>query len=184
MSKIQNSKVKPQNAPRTMAIILGIDPGTKVMGWGVVRDGAGADNTEVVGYGVFKVNPKLTLSERLKTIFAGLEKVIKSYHPDEMAVEEPFIAENPRTALMVGRAQGIALLAAGRHNIPAFQYTPSLIRQRVTSFGGSDKTQVQEAIKMQLNLAVIPEPPDASDALAVALCHLQESNMRRRLSSS
>lgn len=167
-----------------MTTVLGIDPGTKLMGWGVIRDKAGTDSTEVVAYGVFKANQKLALSERLKIIFIDLEKVIKTYQPDEMAVEEPFIAENPRTALMAGRAQGVALLAAGRYNIPAFQYTPSLIRQRVTSFGGSDKVQVQEAIRMQLNLASRPEPPDASDALAVALCHLQESYLRRRLSSS
>lgn len=166
-----------------MTTILGIDPGTKVMGWGVIRDKSGADNAELVAYGVFKASEKLTLSARLKIIFADLEKVIKSYRPDEMAIEEPFIAENPRTALMVGRAQGIVLLAAGRSNIPAFQYTPALIRQRVTSFGGSDKVQVQEAIKLQLNLAERPEPADASDALAVALCHLQESHLRQITSS-
>lgn len=167
-----------------MTTILGIDPGTKVMGWGIIRDRDGANITELVAYGVFKANQKLTLSERLEIIFTGLEKVIKSYQPDEMAVEEPFIAENPRIALMVGRAQGIALLAAGRYNIPAFQYTPALIRQRVTSFGGSDKVQVQEAIKLQLNLAERPEPPDASDALAVAICHLQESHLIRLTSST
>lgn len=166
-----------------MTTILGIDPGTKLMGWGVIRDKIGADSVEVVAYGVFKANQRLTLSARLKIIFTGLEKVIKSYRPDEMAVEEPFIAENPRIALMAGRAQGIALLAAGRHNIPAFQYSPSLIRQRVTSFGGSDKVQVQEAIRLQLNLAERPEPADASDALAVALCHLQESHLRQITSS-
>lgn len=167
-----------------MTVILGIDPGTKLMGWGIIREKTDTDTAEVVAYGVFKANQKLTLSERLKIIFADLEKVIRNYKPDEMAVEEPFIAENPRTALMAGRAQGIALLAAGRHNIPAFQYSPALIRQRVTSFGGSDKVQVQEAIKLQLNLPEKPEPADASDALAVALCHLQESYLRKRLSTS
>jgi len=167
-----------------MTTILGIDPGTKFMGWGVIREKIGADSAEVIAYGVFKANPKLTLSARLKIIFADLEKVIKSYRPDEMAIEEPFIAENPRIALMAGRAQGIALLAAGRSDIPAFQYTPALIRQRVTNFGGSDKVQVQEAIKMQLNLAERPEPADASDALAVALCHLQESHLRKLVSSA
>ena len=85
-----------------MTTILGIDPGTKFMGWGVIRDKIGADNAELVAYGVFKADPKLTLSARLKIIFAGLEKVIKSYRPDEMAIEEPFIAENPRIALMAG----------------------------------------------------------------------------------
>lgn len=167
-----------------MTTVLGIDPGTKIMGWGIVRDESGRNGIQVVGYGVFKASQKLSLSARLHIIFTELEKVIKNYRPDEMAVEEPFIAENPRTALMVGRAQGIALLAAGKYKIPAFQYTPALIRQRVTSFGGSDKAMVQEAIKMQLNMSEIPEPADASDALAVALCHLQESQIRRLISST
>jgi crossover junction endodeoxyribonuclease RuvC len=112
-------------------------------------------------------------------MYERLLKIVKSKRPDVVAVEQPFVAKNARSALAIGRSQAIAILAAAVQRVPVFEYTPAQIKQRVSNFGGSSKEQVQEMVKLQLNMRELAEPADASDALAVALCHLSETRFSR-----
>ena len=156
-------------------IILGIDPGTQVMGWGVVEtDGS---DVSMVGYGAIKVPDKLQPAEKLNLLYKELQKIINKYKPDNVAVEQPFVAKNVHSAFVVGRAQAMALLAAANKNIPAFEYTPAQVKQQVANYGASSKEQIQEMVKLLLNLEEIPQPNDAADALAIALCHAQEARV-------
>ncbi len=150
--------------------VLGIDPGTVVMGYGVVEE-RGRD-VVAVDYGALKAASRLPLAERLYSLFCDLESVILRCQPDELAVEEPFVAENVRSALAIGRAQAVAMLAASRHKLPVTGYAPAKVKQLIADYGCSDKQQMQHMISLQLNLPVPPEPADAADALAMALCHL------------
>ncbi len=160
--------------------ILGIDPGTQVMGWGVVESDGG--NVCLVGFGAIKVPDKLQPAEKLNILYRELLKVIRQYAPDTIAVEQPFVAKNVHSAFMVGRAQAIALLAAAGKKIPAFEYTPAQVKQHVANYGASSKEQVQEMVRLQLGMSQPPEPNDAADALAVALCHAQEMHVNDLLS--
>jgi crossover junction endodeoxyribonuclease RuvC len=155
--------------------ILGIDPGTAVMGWGVVEtDG---DNVSAVDYGAIKVPDKLPPAEKLNLLYNELLKIIRKYTPDNIAVEQPFVAKNVHSAFVVGRAQAVALLAAAGKKIPSFEYTPAQVKQRVANYGASSKEQIQEMVKLLLGLKEIPQPNDAADALAIALCHAQEVHL-------
>jgi crossover junction endodeoxyribonuclease RuvC len=155
--------------------ILGIDPGTQVMGWGVVAtDG---DNASAVGYGAIKVPDKLPAADKLNLLYTELLKIIRKYKPDNVAVEQPFVARNIHAAFVVGRAQAVALLAAAGNKIPSFEYTPAQVKQRVTNYGASGKEQIQQMVKLMLGMQEIPQPNDAADALAIALCHAQQSHL-------
>jgi crossover junction endodeoxyribonuclease RuvC len=159
--------------------ILGIDPGTVVMGWGVIE---GEDNDlALVDFGAITVPEKSPMGERLNRLYSELLKVIQRHKPDAVAVEQPFVAKNVRTALAIGRAQAIALLAAANQEIPAFEYTPAQVKQRVANYGASSKEQIQEMVRLQLNLVEVPQPNDAADALAVAICHAQEIHINSLL---
>jgi crossover junction endodeoxyribonuclease RuvC len=159
--------------------ILGIDPGTIVMGYGVVE----SDNDELspVDFGAIKVSDKTQIGERLNRLYHELLKVIQRHKPDAVAVEQPFVAKNVRTALAIGRAQAIAILAAAEKGVPSFEYTPAQVKQRVANYGASSKEQVQEMVRILLGLAETPQPNDASDALAVAICHAQEIHQNELL---
>lgn len=152
--------------------VLGIDPGTVVVGWGVVDSTDGTE--QMVDCGVLTASPKLPPAERLSMLYKGLEKLVSRCKPDAVAVETPFVGQNVSSALAVGRAQAVALLAAANRGIPTFEYSPAQVKQRVASYGASSKEQIQQMVRMQLRLAEIPKPADAADALAVALCHLSE----------
>ena len=107
--------------------------------------------------------------------------LIAEYHPDEVAIEEPFVGQNIRSALAIGRAQAIAILAAANQDLPVYYYSPAQIKQQVSSYGVSDKEQMQEMVKIQLELPQRPESSDAADALAVAICHIQQSRFNQWL---
>ena len=159
--------------------ILGIDPGTKVMGYGVIE---GADDEiALVDYGALTGPENLGIAERLSHLYNDLLEVIQRHEPDAVAVEQPFVSKNVRTAMAIGRAQAIALLAAAGHGIPTFEYTPTQVKQRVANYGASSKEQIQEMVRLQLGLAEVPEPNDAADALAVAICHVQEMHINNLL---
>jgi crossover junction endodeoxyribonuclease RuvC len=155
--------------------ILGIDPGTVVMGWGVV-EGEGTE-LALVDFGAITVNEKSPMGERLNCLYIELLKIVRHHHPDCVAVEQPFVAKNVRTALAIGRAQAIALLAAANQGIPSYEYTPAQVKQRVANYGAGSKEQIQEMVRLQLGLREIPQPNDAADALAVAICHAQEVHL-------
>jgi crossover junction endodeoxyribonuclease RuvC len=160
--------------------ILGIDPGTQVMGWGVIE--SDGDNTSLVDYGAIKVPDKLQTAPKLHHIFREIQKIIRKFAPDSIAVETPFVGKNVHSAFVVGRAQAMALLAAAAKDIPAFEYSPAKIKQSVANYGASSKEQIQQMVRLLLGLREIPEPSDAADALAVALCHVQESRVNDLLS--
>ena len=160
--------------------ILGIDPGTQVMGWGVVEtDGS---DVSLAGYGSIKVPDKLQAAEKLDLLFKEIQKIIRKYTPDNIAVEQPFVAKNVHAAFVVGRAQAVVLLAAAGKNIPAYEYTPAQVKQQVANYGASSKEQIQEMVKLLLNMEEIPQPNDAADALAIALCHAQEIRVNELIS--
>jgi len=155
--------------------ILGIDPGTVVMGYGVIEVGDG--EPVFIECGVIKPPARSSIGERLSFLYKNLMEIISTYSPDVIAIEEPFVAKNARTALAIGRAQAVAILSAANCNIPSFEYTPARIKQRVATYGASSKEQVQEMVRLQLGLDNVPEPNDAADALAVALCHMGEAHV-------
>lgn len=160
-------------------IILGVDPGTVSMGYGVVN--VKDDDVALIAFGHLTAPPRLPLAQRLFTLHQKLEEIIQRYSPAEVAIEEPFVADNARTALAVGRAQAIAMLAASRHALPIFSYTPTQVKRAVTSYGASSKEQVQEMVRLHLNLDHPPQPNDAADALAVALCHQRQTHLAHLL---
>jgi crossover junction endodeoxyribonuclease RuvC len=117
-------------------------------------------------------------------LYKKLCEVVARYRPDEVAIEEPFVAGNARSALAIGRAQAIAILAAANENLPISRYMPTQVKRQVTTYGGSDKEQVQEMVRLQLGLDQTPQPSDAADALAVAICHLHQKHVERLLAGS
>ena len=156
--------------------ILGIDPGTMVVGYGIID--SQADKMSLVTYNALTCSKRSPISERLSFLFEGLSGVILEYKPDVVAVEQPFVSKNVRTALAIGKAQAVAMLAAGRQGIPVFEYTPAQVKRVVANYGASSKEQIQEMVKLQLGLDEVPQPDDAADALAVAICHLRESHLK------
>lgn len=159
-------------------VVLGIDPGLRATGWGVLAlasIGAGLrerEETTVLGYGVVATETGVPLPERLRQLFVGLREVIGRWQPAEVAVEEAFVAANRRVAITMGEARGIALLAAAEAGLPVFDYSATAVKQAVSGYGRGSKEQVQEMLRLQLGLEAAPQPADAADALATALCHL------------
>ena len=152
--------------------VMGIDPGTVVVGYGVVDSSDGQEKMVVCG--VLTAPAKLKPAERLSILYKALEKLVGRLKPDVVAVETPFVSQNVSSALAIGRAEAVALLVATNKGIPTYEYSPRQIKQTVASYGASSKEQIQQMVKIQLGLEEIPKPSDAADALAVALCHLSE----------
>ena len=157
--------------------VLGIDPGTLNLGYGVV-DEEEAGMT-LVDCGVLSSPSRTPMEQRLSLLYRKINEIVARYQPDEVAIEEPFVAGNVRSALAIGRAQAIAILAAANRSIPVSRYLPAEVKQQVTNYGNSDKEQVQEMVRVQLGLEQPPRPSDAADALAVAICHLQQKHFAR-----
>lgn len=150
-------------------IILGIDPGTAITGYGVV-DYVG-NHYRIITYGVINSDKTEEPACRLNKIYEGIQGLIDAHKPDSMAIEELFFNKNVKTALQVGQARGVALLAAQRKGVPLSEYTPLQVKQAVVGYGRAEKRQVQFMVKAILNLQEIPRPDDAADALAIAICH-------------
>ncbi|MFC2067968.1 crossover junction endodeoxyribonuclease RuvC [Chloroflexota bacterium] len=155
--------------------VLGIDPGTVTMGYGVIE--TRNDEVALVDYGALKVPVRSPIGECLSYLYQGILKVIDRCQPDDVAVERPFVARNVKSALAIGRAQAVAILAAATKGVLTYEYTPAQVKQRVSNFGASSKEQIQEMVRLQLGLSEVPEPSDAADALAVAICHLFEVHL-------
>ncbi len=155
--------------------VLGIDPGTRVVGYGVID--SDADGVSMVECGALKSRADRPMGERLAALYEQISEVVTRHQPDAVAVESPFVGRNVKTALAIGKAQAIAMLAGAIRGIPTFEYTPAQIKQRVADYGTSSKEQVQRMVALQLGLTEPPEPLDASDALATALCHLAEMHV-------
>ncbi len=149
--------------------ILGIDPGLATLGWGVIRKEG--YKLQLVQYGTLGTPPGGTLPHRLRSIFIGVQQLMRTYQPDEIAFEELFFSKNVTTGMMVSAARGAALVAVAEVNDRVYEYTPMQIKQAVVGYGKAEKRQVQQMVKMLLSLGEIPKPDDAADALAVAITH-------------
>jgi len=157
--------------------VLGIDPGLTATGFGVIE--CEGDCHRSLAYGCLRPSPRRPLSERLLLLLNDLSEVITRFRPDEVAIEQPFMANNVRSALALGQARAAALLAAARAGLRVYEYPPATVKQSVAGYGRGDKAQVKEMVRLQLGLLEPPEPDDASDALAVALCHVYQSRAAR-----
>lgn len=151
-----------------MSVFLGIDPGTALTGWGVV-EGDGV-NVRLVAYGVIRTPAKQPLPERLLTIYREMQDLLATYRPDRAAVEQVFFRKNVSTALSVGHARGVVLLTLAQAGIPIAEFKPTEVKQAITGYGGADKRQMQEMVRLLLGMEEIPRPDDAADALAIAIC--------------
>ncbi len=150
-------------------LALGIDPGTAITGYGFVREEA--SGLALVTYGVIRTPAGEPLYRRLLQIHEGLCALLATYRPDCVAVEELFFSTNARTAIAVGQARGVCLLAAAQAGLEVFEYTPLEVKQAIAGYGKASKEQVQQMVRMLLELDDIPRPDDAADAVAVAICH-------------
>lgn len=149
-------------------LVLGIDPGTAIVGYGLVKEHN--DGTlQAIEYGVIRTPAKTPMPERLNTIFDTLTDIVVEFNPDRAAVEELFFSRNVTTAITVSQARGVILLALQKAGLAINEYKPNLIKQSITGYGGAEKKQMQEMVRMLLNLEKIPKPDDAADALAISI---------------
>ncbi len=161
-----------------MAIILGIDPGSRITGYGVIRQVGG--KFEYLGSGCIRLQGD-ELAPRLQQIFNGVSEIINQFQPTGFAIEQVFMAKNPDSALKLGQARGVAIVAATNNNLPVAEYSARQIKQAVVGKGSADKTQVQHMVTHLLKLSATPQA-DAADALAVALCHSNTQQSLIRMS--
>lgn len=157
-------------------LVLGIDPGTATTGYGLVRDTE--TGLALAAYGTIQTPAHAPMPERLQTIYHELKKLLALHKPDSGAVEKLFFQRNVSTAMTVGQARGVALLALAEAGVSVGEYNPRDVKQAVAGYGGADKAQMQQMVRVLLNLPEIPKPDDAADALAVAICHLHSARMK------
>lgn len=150
-------------------IILGIDPGIAIVGYGVIE--VIGNRVKMLEYGTIQTQSNLAISDRLKIIFNNLNEIIKQYKPEEVAYEKLFHEKNTKTFINVSQARGVEILVASLNNLQIFEYTPLQVKTALTGYGRATKNQMQESVKRILNLSDIPKPDDAADALAIAICH-------------
>lgn len=159
--------------------ILGIDPGYAILGYGVL-DKIG-NHFETVTYGSITTDSSMEMPDRLCVLFDGLTDIIESFKPDEAAIEELFFNNNAKTAILVGEARGVAVLACAKQGIAISEYTPLQIKQALVGYGRADKKQVQAMVKAILHLDEVPKPDDTADAIAAAICHGHAGGQKRVL---
>jgi len=152
-------------------VILGVDPGTALTGYGFIVEGP-LGELKTLDFGVISTPNGIPLENRLLIIHAELKRLVQLHRPASGAVEKLFFQKNVKTALSVGHARGVVLLALAECGVPIMSYTPNEVKQAVSGYGGADKNQIQQMVKVLLALDDIPRPDDAADALAVAICHL------------
>lgn len=160
-------------------IILGIDPGTATMGYGLIEQKG--NHLSALVYSCWRTPPHTPLAERLLMLFEQIVPFLRKHRPDHLAVEELFFNRNTTTALTVGHARGIVLLAGAQQGIPVYEYTPLQVKQAVVGYGKAEKQQVQQMVKGLLRLDEIPKPDDTADALAIAICHAHSFALNRRM---
>lgn len=159
--------------------ILGIDPGYAILGYGVVE--MVGNKFKVIEYGAVTTDAGMSMTDRLKHIYYSLMEIIDRTEPDEAAIEELFFNTNTKTAIKVGQARGVAILACANSGLAVEEYTPLQIKQALTGYGRADKKQVQTMVKTILNLKEVPKPDDTADAVAAAICHGHSSGANSRL---
>ena len=152
-------------------LILGIDPGYAIIGWGLIRFERG--KYIPVDFGAITTNAGVPFNRRLEQIYDQLGELLDTHHPDAVAVEKLYFQTNAKTAIDVAQARGVTMLALQQHGMPVFEYTPLQVKSAVTGFGQAQKPQVMEMTKRLLRLKAVPKPDDTADALAIAICHAQ-----------
>ena len=166
-----------KNAEDATLIILGIDPGLATLGYGVIE--VINDKRRLIQFGTLTTPAGQPMPQRLRAIFQGMNQLMDIYQPDDVAFEELFFSKNITTGMAVSAARGVALVAVVQRTDNLYEYTPMQIKQAVTGYGGADKHQVQQMVKMLLNMKEIARPDDAADALAVALTHANSMHMKK-----
>lgn len=159
--------------------ILGIDPGYAILGYGII-DMKG-NHFSVIDYGAITTDSKMEMPDRLKCLYASLMSIIAEHNPDTASIEELFFNNNAKTALLVGQARGVAMLACVNSGLDIGEYTPLQIKQALVGYGRAEKKQIQMMVKTILNLDEVPKPDDTADALAAAICHGHCANYRKRM---
>ncbi len=167
--------------PNDTQIILGIDPGTRITGYGIIKVG-NKPQLEPIDFGCIRPPVNLSPPARYLALFDSLEMLLEKYAPNAVAVETQFVYKNVQSAIKLGMARGIVLLAAAKRNIPIYEYAPKKAKLAVVGNGGASKEQVQKMIQLLLKLPVLPEPEDAADALALAVCHANTLSFHHRIS--
>lgn len=165
-----------ENKKNSSLVVLGVDPGTVVTGYGVVSQKG--SRLTALDFGCIKPPPSKKLSDRYWIIFSSLIDLLEKYQPDIVVVETQFVNKNVSSAMKLGMARGGVIIAAKKFGLPIFEYAPTKAKRAVTGNGQAGKGQVQAMVKRLLNLSQIPEPEDAADALALALCHLHAKETR------
>jgi crossover junction endodeoxyribonuclease RuvC len=164
-------------------VVLGIDPGTATTGYGLVTE-TESGSLQMITYGVIITPADMPMPERLLILYQRIREILLLHQPDSGAVERLFFQRNVTTALSVGQARGVALLALAEKGCSVAEYTPLEVKQAVCGYGGADKNQVQQMVRALLNLENIPKPDDAADALAIAICHWSHSRYLSSLASA
>jgi crossover junction endodeoxyribonuclease RuvC len=159
--------------------VLGIDPGSEITGWGVI-EGDGR-RYRLLEFGAIKSSSNRRFAARLLHISAGIEEVIARHSPQACAIEDGFLATNVKVSMKLGQVRGVAMLAAERAALDIHEYSPRLVKQTVVGYGNAEKHQVQEMVRVLLSLTKVPEPQDAADALAVAICHFHHAGLAQRI---
>ena len=162
--------------------VLGIDPGSETLGWGLV-EGSGSKYA-AVDFGTVKSSPKLAFATRLAKIYAGLSDVIDRLSPDALSIEEAFYAANVKVAMKLGQVRGVVLLLAEQRGLEIAEYAPRLIKQTVVGYGAAEKHQVGEMVRILLRLNEPPKPHDVADALAIAICHFHHAGAKDRIAKA
>jgi crossover junction endodeoxyribonuclease RuvC len=163
-------------------LVIGIDPGTARTGYGLVRQDQG--ELQAVDFGVFTTSSNDPMPVRLDHLYSQLKELLTLHRPDLAAVEQLFFQTNVKSAMSVGQARGVALLALAQAGLEVGEYTPNDVKQAVVGYGGADKGQIQEMVRLMLTMEEIPKPDDAADALAVAICHIHTYQYQQRLRSA
>jgi len=162
--------------PNAAVIVLGVDPGLRVTGYGVLH--CSPAGTRLLDFNHIKTDARAPVEDRLRAIHWGLRETLLRWHARELALESPFVALNVKSAFAIGEARAAAMLAAAEEGARIFQYSPAEVKQSVAGYGRGDKRQIAEVVRLQLGLERIPSPADAADALAIALCHYAHRRAR------
>lgn len=158
--------------------ILGIDPGFAIMGYGLIE--MKGNRFTVLSYGSVTTDTGMKMPDRLKHLYSSLMDIIDEYQPEVAAIEELFFNKNTKTALLVGQARGVAILACANSGLQIYEYTPLQIKQGLVGYGRAEKKQIQQMVKTILNLTEVPKPDDTADALAAAICHGHSASFHNR----
>ncbi|MBQ7505353.1 MAG: crossover junction endodeoxyribonuclease RuvC [Ruminococcus sp.] len=159
-------------------VILGIDPGYAIVGWGLVE--YNNNSFRPIRYGAVTTDADMDFNKRLKVIYDDVSEIINTFKPEALAIERLYFTTNQKTAIMVAEARGVILLAAQQYNLPIYEYTPLQVKTAVTGYGKAQKPQVMEMTRRLLNLQYVPKPDDTADALAIAITHCQAAGSELR----